>query len=201
MIQFLKSEDEPTDPYAPRNRVTLDDLQGKANAEERAHQVSIHIKASTSSFSHQDGLSGQTAWSTVGGVRSLELLRYHGDSNPLKLFDHARSRPMPSLSREELDPILGPEPQRLAAHGDVELGGTAHVPGDHRRPAGARMALGENSTAYTMPPCSISLTWLTVVPVAAPRYRTLESRFSRRPPPLFLSRRAASLERNGSHNR
>jgi len=51
-------------------------------------EVTVHITANTDAFPHEDGLSGQTAISASGGVRSLMLYRDAEDTEPLVLFDH-----------------------------------------------------------------------------------------------------------------
>lgn len=56
--------------------------------EQTEPEVSVIIRATTESFSHADGLEGQTPLFASGGVRSLELLRNEDDDEPLTVFDH-----------------------------------------------------------------------------------------------------------------
>ncbi|MBK6517184.1 MAG: hypothetical protein IPM79_26080 [Polyangiaceae bacterium] len=49
--------------------------------------VRIHLRSTTETFDHQDGLSGQTPLEHASGVRSLTLYRQEGDPSPLVVFD------------------------------------------------------------------------------------------------------------------
>ena len=64
------------------------DGEGAVADPARGAQLAIRIRASTAPFPHLDGLAGQTAIAAVGGARSLQLLRFRGDPDPVRLFDH-----------------------------------------------------------------------------------------------------------------
>ncbi len=49
--------------------------------------VEIHMRSTTATFDHQDGLSGQTPAAHTSGVRSLKLFRDANDPNPATIFD------------------------------------------------------------------------------------------------------------------
>ena len=67
------------------------DDEGSVADPARGPLRAVRIRASTAPFPHLDGLAGQTAIAAAGGARSLQLLRFRGDPDPVKLFDHGPS--------------------------------------------------------------------------------------------------------------
>jgi hypothetical protein len=49
--------------------------------------IAIHMRSSTATFAHSDGLSGQTPIAHTSGVKSLQLFRDPNDDNPVTVFD------------------------------------------------------------------------------------------------------------------
>jgi hypothetical protein len=49
--------------------------------------IAIHMRASTATFPHSDGLTGQTPLAHTSGIRSLQLFESVDDTDPLTVFD------------------------------------------------------------------------------------------------------------------
>lgn len=83
--------------------------------------LTIRIKASTAPFPHSDGYAGQTARGTLGGCRSISLLKSRNDPNPLVLFNHGAD-PVEVGYDDGNDTQVATVPARGLAEGHYVLG-------------------------------------------------------------------------------
>ncbi len=106
--------------------------------------VAVHVRATTETFPHGDGLAGITPRSAAGGVRSLTLLRSDGDPAPLELFHLGATSKEVGYSHGDdtrvtvLDPavfVLGTYTlaRMVQSHSRYEIDATFHEAGEATR--------------------------------------------------------------------
>ena len=109
-------------------------------------KVAIHLRASTSSVPHGDGLSGQTPIDQKIGIRKLTLFTSPSDPAPLVVFDHAAAAVEAGLNDRD-DTVVATVPAATLKPGHYTLArvGISHV----RFRVAALMHAAGQSTAGT----------------------------------------------------